>query len=184
MKTKNIILKSLRFLAACILCVALIIGLAILLQSSHNKRQMAAATTTPLISTATNGDVVLSDEGISIPYKSVDGQVVYLQYDPHTGRICLKAESAIGTEKFLAFMKDEVVRLAATTNVIQLGGGYSFKFNGGYPTWGPYTACRGYGTFECLMFAESSTLTSNKVIVASGFEEKPAGYYPYQLASK
>ncbi len=99
----------------------------------------------------------------------------------HEGRVTLRLVGtweSMGDQADAArtdFLKAEVARLK-TGQVVELGNGYAFQFEGGYPIWGPHQMLAKDLRYDCLTFAEGGLLT-DKLIRARGTPEKGA-YYP------
>lgn len=182
-------MKKLLIFPAYVVCLTIAFVAGMLYQRAEQERAVAVQAYQQALAVSQTNVVVHEEDGsFSVAYTNFNGHAVSLEFDAPTKRIALKAKSEVrfefgGTDHSLEFLKDEVARLTSATNVVTLANGYSLQFNGGYPTWAPYTANYKSGIFRCLMFAEGASVTSNKVIVVSGLISKPLGYYPY-LASK
>lgn len=88
------------------------------------------------------------------------------------------ANVGIGNDKVLAYLKNEVMRLTATTRprLLKKSGLY-FEYGGGYPIWGPHTILETHASYECLFFAEHAGLFGG-FLRAKG-TPTIVGFYPY-----
>lgn len=111
------------------------------------------------------------------------GQQFNLKYDRHDQSLALMMpeRSALG-QKELELLKAEVVRLTYGSNQPALLGssGYSLKFSGTYPVWGPYStgvAGASKDAMKCLMFSRRARI-EGKVVYAEGVRGQEA-HKPY-----
>lgn len=122
----------------------------------------------------------------SLAYTNLDGRPASIVLDVTRGILSLKVKPASAVEfdvqdkDALRFLKNEVIRLTSSTNVIALTNGYSIKFTGGYPIWKPGLVNQKDGIYQGLVFGDRAWLTTNNVIVVEGAATMPPGYHNYQ----
>jgi hypothetical protein len=121
---------------------------------------------------------------MATPYTNPDGRSFELVFDLRGTKLTLRTPSTnfkpnVGLDPELDMIKMEVIRLTSATTPIKLGdSGYTFRYEGGYPIWGPSMQTVHGKWHQNLLFAEEGKLTGLQ-ITARGLPEHPTGYYPY-----
>ncbi len=132
-----------------------------------------------------DSEVVVLQEEVVIEYAMFESHPVEMVYDPNDGRVELrvlfnKDEYSASDYKWLAFLKEEVLRLASANQPVVLGkSGYTFEFLGGHPIWAPYTGWYIDYNCKCLYFANSGSI-DGQIIQAQGTKEIE-GWNGYEL---
>src|SRR4030042_5542111 len=111
---------------------------------------------------------------VVIEYATFEGHPVEMVFDPNDGDVILRLRFSGDdhlfdvSDKWLAFLKDEVLRLTSADQSVVLGNSeYRLFFLGGHPIWGPYTGWYVEHNYKCLCFAERGSIR-RKTIYAYG----------------
>lgn len=108
-----------------------------------------------------------------------DGNKFTLKLEEQHLTLMMPERSALGQVE-LGLMKAEVVRLTygrGTPQPVLGTSGYSLRFTGIYPVWGPYSTGVSPGSMKCLTFSRKARLTGH-VIHAEGVSSQEA-HNPY-----
>lgn len=153
----------------------MVMGLLVLIFFTTSVALTQSSGTPPPTKTLQSGELILKYKEIGI----YNIELVYNLLDSSVA-VRLQSETSLPNKDELDILKAEVVHLISTKDVTKLGKtGFSFRFKGKYPIWGPYTAVGPGYRFHCLMFAERGSFSiTDRGIRALGRNGK-IGYYPY-----
>lgn len=118
------------------------------------------------------------------PISTYEGRPIELVCNTETGGVVLRLSAARPEESYsndlLPPLVDQVLNIVERGEEgFPLGDtGYTLKFMGEYPIWGPHVSMEGPGNGkQCLFFAEGATFSSEYQITAYGRGTKP----PYSM---
>lgn len=109
---------------------------------------------------------------VEFQFSFYGNQPVSILFELDTGRAIMMIPCSGLGDAELTHMANAVQELVSNKKPAPLSNGYTIEFGSGFPIWGPHAVFGPGYEYECLLFAEGTTICGKRIIV-KGTSNKP-----------